>query len=184
MNVRAVLLASTLCLSSCVAFSFDRDLRNVPLPDGAIESLQPGDARLEQCLERLGAPLFVWEYKGDGVALAYGWSKEKNWNVTVSVPVTRGYSTSFSYTDDSANLRGAVLLFDRDLKLEIVRHGFLRSLRAELAQKRPAAVDQKSAPDSGDSSKADDPSQPSDPRGSAPPSEPKDPPRPPDPKDQ
>jgi hypothetical protein len=140
-SVRAFLVASAFLCSSCVTFSFDRDLRYVPLPDAAIDSVQPGEASLAECLGRFGAPLYVWEYKGDGVALAYGWHKEKNWNVTVSVPVTHGYTASASYTDDAAKLRGIVLCFDRNLGLEYVRRGFLQSLREELAPRHPAPVD-------------------------------------------
>ena len=141
MRARAFLAAAALSCASCVTFSFDRDLRYVPLSDAAIDGLQPQKASLARCLETLGAPLYVWEYKEDGVALAYGWHKEKNWNVTVSVPITHGYSASASYTDDAAKLRGVVLLFDRDLELEIVRRGFLKSLREELQRRRPAPVD-------------------------------------------
>jgi hypothetical protein len=140
MKARALVPAAALLLAGCVTFSFDRDLRFTPLAEDSLAGLQPGQARLDQCLERLGAPLYVWEYKGDGMALAYGWNKEKSWNVTVSVPVTQYYSASASYSDDTANLRGAVLLFDRDLKLEMVRRGFLRSLRAETEARRPAPV--------------------------------------------
>jgi hypothetical protein len=135
-------------LSSCVTFSFDRDLRYVPLSDEAIESLHPGETSFDECLETLGAPLYVWEYKADGAALAYGWHKEKNWNVTVSVPVARGYSASASYTDDASKLRGIVLLFDTNLKLEMVRRGFLKSLREELQRRRPAPVEVTDAQDS------------------------------------
>lgn len=142
MNARAVVLAATLLLGSCVTFSFERDLRYVPLADGVLEGLHPGEARLDQCIERLGAPLYVWEYKGNGMALAYGWEKEKAWTVTVSVPVTNYYSASGAYTNNAAKLRGAVLLFDSDLKLETVRRGFLRTLRAEIENRRPAPVDE------------------------------------------
>jgi hypothetical protein len=142
LNVRALLLAASLLCSSCVTFSFDRDLRYVPLPEDAIDSVEPGEADLVQCLERFGAPLYVWEYKGSGVALGYGWHKEKTWNVTVSVPVAHGLSASASYTDDAAKLRGIVLLFGPDLKLEMVRRGFLQSLREEIQARRPAPVDE------------------------------------------
>jgi hypothetical protein len=141
MRASALIVAASLVCASCVTFSFDRDLRYVPLSDAAIDAVRPSETTLAQCLEEFGAPLYVWEYKEDGVALAYGWHKEKNWNVTVSVPLTHGYSASASYTDDAEKLRGVVLLFDRDLRLEIVRRGFLKSLRQELRARRPAPVD-------------------------------------------
>jgi hypothetical protein len=149
MKLRALVPASAFLLAGCVTFNFDRDLRNAPISDEELAGLHPGEARLEQCLAELGAPLYVWEYKVDGMALAYGWNKEKTWNVTVSVPVTQYYSASASYTDAAANLRGAVLLFDRDLKLEMVRRGFLRSLRAEIGQERPAPVELEEKPPAG-----------------------------------
>jgi hypothetical protein len=141
-TVRALCIAAALFSSSCVTFSFDRDLRETPLTENALDGLEPSKTSLEQCLARLGAPLYVWEYQGDGVAIAYGWQKEKQWNVTLSVPIVHGYSASASYTNEAAKLRGAVLLFDRDFKLEVVRRGFLKSLREELRQRRPAPVDE------------------------------------------
>jgi hypothetical protein len=142
MSARIAVLAAPWLLASCVTFSFERNLAHTPLDDAALDALQPGRASLEQCLERLGAPLYVWEYKGNGVALAYGWQKQKRWNVSVSVPLVRGYSASGSYTDDASKLRGAVLFFDDDLELELVRRGFLQTLRAELAPRRPAPVEE------------------------------------------
>jgi hypothetical protein len=139
--VRALCIVAALVLSGCVTFSFDRDLRNTPLADTALDGLEPSRTTLAQCLERFGAPIYVWEYRGDGLAIAYGWQKEKQWNVTASVPIFRGYSASASFTHDASKLRGAVLLFDSDLKLEVVRRGFLKSLREELAPRRPAPVD-------------------------------------------
>jgi hypothetical protein len=138
--VRGLLLLLPLALASCVSFSWSRDRRHEPLAKDAIQGLEPGRSTLAECLEALGAPLHVWEYKGDGAALAWGWNDEDRKGISLSIPVYEQASASLSYDDAREELRGAVLLFDRDLVLEQVRRGWLRDLESELMRRRPAAV--------------------------------------------
>ena len=139
-SVRGLPLLLSLFLAGCVSVSWTRDRRHEPLPKGAIPALEPGRSTLSECLETLGAPLYVWEYKGDGAALAWGWSDENSKGISVSVPVYEQASASLSYDDAKEKLKGAVLLFDRDLVLEDVRRGCLRDLQRDLLRRRPAPV--------------------------------------------
>lgn len=139
--MRGLSLLFPLVLAGCVSVGWSRDRRHEPLPEGVIETLEPGRSTLAECLESLGAPLYVWEYRGDGAALAWGWNDEDRKGVSVSVPVYDQVSASLSYDDAREKLRGAVLLFDRDLVLEQVREGWLRDLQRDLLRRRPAAVE-------------------------------------------
>jgi hypothetical protein len=138
--VRAFVLLLPLLLAGCVSGSWMRDRGHQPIPDAAIESLAPGST-LAECLGALGAPLYVWEYKGDGAALAWGWIDGDRKGISLSVPVYEQASASFSYDDGSEDLRGFVLLFDDELLLEQVRKGWLRDLERAFGRRRPAAVE-------------------------------------------
>ena len=128
-------------LSGCLSFVWSRDRAYAPLPQGSIEGLEIGRTSLSACLDRLGAPLYVWEYKGDGAALAWGYEDENSKRITFSVPINRTRA-SLSYGDVAARLKGAVLLFDHDLVLEQVKEGYLRTIRGDLERVRPAPVEE------------------------------------------
>jgi len=134
-------IACALLAAGCVTYTYRRDMRFEPIDDAALDSLRPGEADISECLAKLGAPLYVWEYSKEGCALAYGFDKDRTWSLSVSVPVARGFSASGAYTDEARKLRGAVLLFDPTWRLQLVRRGMLADLSAELRPKRPAAVD-------------------------------------------
>jgi hypothetical protein len=126
--------------SGCLTFTWEREMRDAAHPPSATDDLRPGEASLTQCLECLGAPLYVWEYKQGGMALAWGWLDSDDKGVSVSVPITESYSASFSYDRIDARMRGVVLLFDEDLTLELAQRGYLRDLSLAYQGKRPAAV--------------------------------------------
>lgn len=130
MNRISAVLVAGLLACGCVTAQFERDNRLRPVADEEIGRLVPGEAKLEECLAVLGAPLFVRERQTYGAELAYGWYHQRDWGVRVSVPVSDYTSASFNYDDIDAKLRGAVLLFDEDWKLEVVRTGYLRELVA------------------------------------------------------
>jgi hypothetical protein len=137
----AFLLAIPLLLAGCVSFSWSRRRAHELPPTGAVAALTPGRTTLTEALDSLGAPLYVWEYKGDGAALAWGWSDDDNRGVAMSLPLQRQLSASFSYDSGSERLRGIVLLFDSKLVLDQVREGWLRDLSRDLGRRRPAPVD-------------------------------------------
>jgi hypothetical protein len=130
---------ATLLLSGCVSFAWTRESRFEPIPKGALEGLEAGRTTFTECLQRLGAPLYVWEYKVDGAAIAWGSSDEDAKRFAVSIPTGIRYRPSLSYGEIDAKLRGAVLFFDRDLVLERVEKGCLRDLEIQIARTRPSA---------------------------------------------
>lgn len=132
-------ILSMLFLSSCVTFVWTRERRFEPLRKDALEGFEDGRTTFAECLQRLGAPLYVWEYKVDGAAIAWGAADEDAKRVAVTIPLTARYNPTFSYGDIDAKLRGAVLFFDRDLVLERVERGCLRDLERQIVRTRPAA---------------------------------------------
>jgi hypothetical protein len=136
--ILAPLRIAGLCLlSSCVSFVWTRERLFDKTPKQALEELEIGKSTMSDCLARLGAPLYVWEYKGDGAALAWGFSNEDSKRIAVTIPLQTRWSPSFSYANGDAKLRGPVLFFDKTLVLEEMKTGCLRDLRLQ-TRVRPA----------------------------------------------
>ncbi len=132
MRSGAVLLTA-LFLAGCVQLRWERESRFEPVVTEALQRLEPGQ-ELALCLELLGAPLWVWEQPtGEhfGAVLAYGWYKSRDLGLRVSMPVTEYYSASFDYGDIDERMRGLVLFFDPEWKLQGWRTGLLRDLTRE-----------------------------------------------------
>lgn len=126
------MLALSAFTSGCVQVRFERDTRMEPLPEGALATLSPGATKLEDVLRRLGPPLFAWELPQQGSALAWGWFHSGGWQVKISVPTgSKVLSPYIDYGNEVERMRGAVLFFDRDLKLVSMREGSIRDLREE-----------------------------------------------------
>lgn len=136
--MRVLLLLLVPLLPGCLSCGWRRATSFSPPPRDAIAALVPGRSTLADCLELLGAPLHVWEHKGEGAALAWGWAESSGWGLSLSVPVYRQASASLSWDDLDARMNGLVLVFDEDWKLDLVREGYLRDLRAQLVRRRPA----------------------------------------------
>lgn len=135
-------LALALCCESCVRVSWSRvDVCRSIAPDLHAE-MAPHATTLAQCLDELGAPLFVWEVSDDEYGLAYGWDHHVGWGVNVSVPLTQEISGSFDYEDLDSELNGVVFIFDRDDRLQRKRSGFLRDLVGDNARRRPALIEE------------------------------------------
>ena len=119
-------------------------MRHDPVPAGGLSALEPG-ADLQDCLDVLGAPLWVWERPvedGIGFAAAYGWFLSQDWGFDVSIPVTEWYSVSFDYGEISEDMQGVVLFFDAEGRLESFREGLLRDLTVGARRPRPALVEE------------------------------------------
>jgi hypothetical protein len=129
----ALLLAG---LTSCVRGSWDSARDQVPVPHATIASLEPGVSTLGDCLDGLGAPLFVWEVDASSYGIAFGWNDAEDWGVNVSVPVARGFSASVDYADTNLDLEGLVLFFDADDRLLRIDRGRLSDLVPD--RQRPA----------------------------------------------
>ncbi len=139
--MRVALTALALCtvLCGCVSLNLSRGNLNEPIADATLASLKPGESDLTRCLTTLGAPNLVWEYKIDGVALAYAWVDSGGWGVSLSYSFNRyapAASFNFDSRDDDRN--GVVLFFDEGLILESVKRGRLGELLP--INRRPAAL--------------------------------------------
>lgn len=136
---------SVACSGGCVQVMLRRDTQLQPLPPAKLALLEPGVSTLQSALEQLGPPLLAWELPEQGVALAWGWSRNGGWGVMVSVPLAdTGGSLSADYSREGLNLRGAVLFFDRNWQLTSVREGLLRELRNS-SRPRPEFVEDEPA---------------------------------------
>ncbi len=126
---------------SCVKAQYERHIVLQPADTSELEHLVPGESDLAQCLAVLGAPNFVWERRGDAIAIAYGAYRHQGWQLGASVNVGRGMSASFDYGELEALTRGYVLLFDANWRLEGVNEGLLRDLSTEFERTPPQSVE-------------------------------------------
>jgi hypothetical protein len=136
-RIAACLVA--LLASSCVQLEWERNQTHAHVDTAAIARLEPGASDVGACLAELGAPLYVWEYAGDGVALAFGAQSGRYLDLNISIPLERG-SAPVDFGERYANTDGWVLFFDADWKLVRVQAGRLRNLAREL-ERRPAPVE-------------------------------------------
>jgi len=127
-------------LAGCVRFTYSVRHAEEPLEQTTLVALQTGTDDLGSCLTRLGAPHFVWEYHGDGMALGWVASEESGWGFSISYNPFRYANPSLSLDQADQNLPGVVLWFDRDLRLTEWRRGRMRDLTSNL-RRRPAASD-------------------------------------------
>jgi len=119
--MRALALLALPLLSGCL--SGQRTTWRTHQAPAAHLALEPGEADLTSCLDALGAPLVVREH-GAGAMLAWGWSRESLWGLTLSVPID-ATRASFTYQRATAGLEGLVLLFDEAWTLTSIREGRL-----------------------------------------------------------
>lgn len=138
--MRAALLAAALASSGCLSVEWRRETRFAPPRAAVVEALVPGETTVADVLAGLGAPFHVWEYKEQGVALAYGASRSRDLGVTISVPLFERGSARLDYDDTHERLNGFVLMFGPDWRLEQVREGYLRDLE-RVYGRRPAPID-------------------------------------------
>lgn len=132
---------ATVPLTGCIQLRWTaRNIENAVSPT-AVESMWPGTDTLQTALGKLGAPHYVWEYHGEGMALAWVHQQEVDFGMRVSYSVSRGPSASFRFDDSQLDVPGVVLWFDGQLVLEKVRKGNLRDLTEELSR-RPASVEE------------------------------------------
>jgi hypothetical protein len=120
--------------------SWERTEKLSRVPPEALEAINPGDP-LDACLARLGAPLLLWEYGGDGMALAYGGGEVHEVGLSLSFTISDNVDASFNFDGVDEELEGVVLVFDPDLRLRWVRRGMLREL-VRTGRRRPAPIDE------------------------------------------
>lgn len=139
--MRILLLALLPLIGGCLNITWQRESRFAPPPEEAVARLQPDESSLGHCLNALGAPLWVWEYRGDGVGLAYGWLETESSGFNLSAPVTDYVAVSLDYDEVDSEMHGLVLLFDEDLNLTELRRGLLRDLTTKARRTRPGTVE-------------------------------------------
>ncbi len=126
-------------LAGCVSGNYTRVSVNEPVEEAAVAALPPG-ADLQVCLDRLGAPIRVWETEAGRYAMAYGWLRERGWGVQASYSLGAFLpSASFSFDSQLKKMRGAVLWFDGEMKLVEAKSGLLSNLLPP--RRRPVDVD-------------------------------------------
>lgn len=129
--MRALLvLALALSTSSCLSLHWTRDTRSESIdPDWS--ALEPGAAHVDDALSLLGAPLYVYEHEHTGAVLVWGRRRADDKGFNVSVPVSdQGGSLDFDYSRRTAALRGVLMVFDADWRLQLAREGLLHDLTA------------------------------------------------------
>ena len=132
------LLIAGLGSSACITGGYSRMQANEPVAHEQVRALSPGTTTLAEALASLGAPSYLWEWKGDGAALAWGWLNSARWGLAVSVPLSDSGSASFSMDQIALDMPGVVLFFGPDDLLVEAREGKLSEIRAETSRKRPA----------------------------------------------
>jgi hypothetical protein len=131
---------ASLLLTGCLNINWSRDGRLEPLPDDALAALAPGDA-LDACLAALGAPLYLWEYEGDGMALAFGGGEIRYLGMSLSFSVADNIDASFNFDAIDEQFEGVVLVFDSELRLRWIRRGLLGQLVQDGRRRSAAPAD-------------------------------------------
>lgn len=108
------------------------------VPEALVAGFANGQG-LGDCLQRLGAPNHVYEYRVDGAAMLWAWSDADDWSADLRVPLQEHFSASFELDVTDTEAQGLMLWFGPDLRLERWRRGRLGDLLP--ARVRPAAVD-------------------------------------------
>ena len=144
-RLRAGLCGLTLfaLTSSCLRVQWERVSRFSPVEDTTVAELQVGTSTLHDCLERLGAPLWVREASaegGNGAVCAWGWFEADDVGVRISYAFQRFVSASFDYRRINEGMEGLVGVFDPDWRLVTLERGLLRDLSRTVGPRRPQPV--------------------------------------------
>jgi hypothetical protein len=123
--------------AGCLQGDYNEDRFHQAVAAVEVEQLVPGKAHLGDVLALLGAPLSVVELD-DGVALAYGWLDQVDWNVEAIVPVGDA-SMQFSYADADLQIPGLVVFLDDAYVVTRHDRGLLRDLLPD--RPRPRLVE-------------------------------------------
>lgn len=137
-----LMLGAPLVASGCVRLNYIVRTVDSPVSVETLSTLRPGEDNLSVCLQRLGAPHHVFEYRIDGMALLWHYTDSAGWGGSMSFsPVRYAPGASFNFDLDDSDMPGAMLWFDADLNLIEWRKGLMRDLTAGF-RRRPADRDQ------------------------------------------
>ena len=136
-----LLLLPLLAVGACVTGSYQHGVVDEPVAASAIESLRPEVDTLATCLQRLGAPQRVFEYRvaadgSAGMALLWYWRDAVGWGIDVSSG-DDSVPGSVSFDALAAELPGCMLWFGPELVLERWRQGPVGELAP--AKRRPSS---------------------------------------------
>jgi hypothetical protein len=145
MRPASLVLASLPLCTGCVTLAWERDARYREPAPAATTQISIGESTLEDCLGRLGAPLLAEEY-GKGMALYWGWTHERNWGISVRIPLPNNASTSVRYSDVNLDLNGLLLAFDENLRVELFQFGRLQDLLGAVERQRPQLLEEAEPP--------------------------------------
>jgi len=123
--------------AGCLQGDYNEDRIHQVVSAVHVASLRPGEARLADVLALLGAPLYVVELD-NGVALAFGWLDQSDWNVEAVVPVGDA-SMQFSYASADLQIPGLVVFLDAAYVVMRLDRGLLGDLLPQRA--RPKLVE-------------------------------------------
>ncbi len=130
-----------LCTPSCLRVLWTRAEFLQPIEESQHQDLCAPEASLTACLERLGAPLYVWEEADEQIALAWGWNEESDWGINLSIPLAQEFSATLDYQNTDLDLYGLVLVFDGSDHLAEKRLGLLSDMGFKPRRRRPDAVE-------------------------------------------
>ncbi len=129
--MRRGLLVVPLFLTGCLTFL--NTATNEPVNPDDVNALVAG-TDLQVCMDRLGAPIRVWETTPGRFAIAYGWRAEHRWRLSLGWEVAAFVRPSITIDNETRRLRGAVLWFDEDMKLLEAKMGLLSDLLPQRRQ--------------------------------------------------
>ena len=136
----ATACVAALALTGCVRFQLTGASFGEPIAEGSLDRIDAGGDDLEESLRVLGAPLFVWEAADAGIALAWGWSDQTDWSISVSYSLEQFVSVSYSFDSAVARLFGIVVVLNEDGSMRFASRGMLRDLVPAAGRRRPAPV--------------------------------------------
>lgn len=131
--------AAALCAvtAGCVNYTYVKVHYEEPVELAKLQTLRPDTDDLGACLQRLGAPRYVWRNGRDGMALAWVWREgsEHRFGISFS-PVHEAPGASFNGDFGGDDFPGCVLWFDDGLVLREWRTGRLGDLRLLVRSRR------------------------------------------------
>jgi hypothetical protein len=140
----ATLGACALLAVGCVQLQYTHAHIGEPLPVGIEDALPIGEATVQQALDLLGAPTYVYGDDVQGISLAWTWRHTEGWGISLSYSISELFNLSGSYDDDGTETWGVFLTFDRELRLREARRALLSDVAAAsiVARSRtPAGAD-------------------------------------------
>jgi hypothetical protein len=110
------MLLGALLAGGCIQATWSREGSEEPITGVMTAPLSPG-ATLSGCLDRLGAPVFVYETPRGGYALIYAWRDDVGWGLRLTIPIARLVSANFRYTQLDRESPSVALFFGPDDRL-------------------------------------------------------------------